>query len=244
MTSERLEAFYGPAWKFADSQAEDTQEETAEAENDEVVATFQRSVSNSRVHVGALTHPLLMSHLAYHRTSSPIHRGVFLTRHTLGRVLRPPNAAFAPINPDLHPNLTTRQRVELQTGEANCQVCHQKINSLGFALEAFDAAGRFREQEKDQPIDALGSYVTRVGDTVEFDGARQLGDFLASSEDCHRAFVESAFEHFVKQPIAAFGPEVSDRLTQSFRENNFNIQELIVDIAVLASNPPPPPSST
>ncbi len=236
MTNDRLEQFYGPAWKEAE------QEEGAEQEDDQRVSTLRRSVSDPQVHVGVLTHPLLLSHLAYHRTSSPIHRGVFLTRHTLGRVLRPPNAAFTPLNPELHPNLTTRQRVELQTGEVNCQVCHQKINSLGFALEGFDAAGRFREMENELPINTSGSYVTRVGETVEFDGARQLGDFLASSEDCHRAFVESAFEHLVKQPIAAFGPDVSDRLTKSFQDSGFHIQQLIVSIVQIAAKPPSTPA--
>jgi hypothetical protein len=168
---------------------------------------------------------------------------VFLTRHTLGRVLRPPNAAFTPINPELHPNLTTRQRVELQTGEVSCQVCHQKINSLGFALEGFDAAGRFRDREKGLPIDALGSYITLSGETAEFEGARQLGDFLATSEDCQRAFVDSAFEHFVKQPISAFGPDVSDQLVKSFQESGYHIQRLIVSIAKIAAIPPPPPAN-
>lgn len=241
MTTDRLEDFYGAAWKPAESGSAET--EGAEQEEDDH-AVVKRSVSAPSVHVGALTHPLLLSHLSYHRTSSPIHRGVFLTRYTLGRVLRPPNAAFTPLNPDLHPDLTTRQRVELQTGEVNCQVCHQKINSLGFALESFDATGRFRELERDQPIDASGSYVTRAGERIEFSGARELGDFLASSEDCHRAFVESAFEHFVKQPITAFGADVSDRLTQSFRDSGFNIQELIVSIAKIAAIPPTPSAST
>jgi hypothetical protein len=211
-----------------------------------IPASLQRSVSDPEAHVGALAHPLLLSHLAYHRTTSPIHRGVFLTRHTLGRVLRPPNAAFTPLNPELHPNLTTRQRVELQTGEVSCQVCHVKINTLGFALENFDAAGRFRSQENGQNIDASGSYVTRAGQTVAFNGARELGDFLANNEDCHRAFVESAFEYFVKQPIAAFGPDAGDRLTQSFQESGYHIQQLIVSIALLAAQPPPTtvPTST
>ena len=38
---------------------------------------------------GILTHPLLMSDLSYHDTTSPIHRGVFLIRHVLGRTLAP-----------------------------------------------------------------------------------------------------------------------------------------------------------
>ena len=218
-TTPSLQEFYGESWQSAEEEKEG----------------LQRSVNDAAAHVGLLAHPLLMSNLAYHKTTSPIHRGVFLTRYTLGRVLRPPNAAFTPLNPDLHPGLTTRERVELQTGEVNCQVCHQKINGLGFTLEQFDAAGRFRTTESEKPINATGQYIDRLGEQIDFNGARELGDYLAGSEDCHRAFVEAAFEHFVKQPIAAFGPETSDQLTKSFRESGFNIRELLVAIAVVVS---------
>ncbi len=98
-----------------------------------------------------ITHPYLMSALAYHDSTSPIHRGVFLIRFVLGRTLRPPAEAFAPLSPDLHPDLTTRERVELQTSPESCQVvCHSKINGLGFTLENFDAVGRYRELEREK----------------------------------------------------------------------------------------------
>ncbi len=198
--------------------------------------SLTRSVENRQVHVGLITHPLLMSHLAYYRTSSPIHRGVFLTRYTLGRVLRPPSEAFTPINPTLHPDLTTRQRVEMQTGEVNCQVCHRKINSLGFALEAFDAVGRFRSMEKGKKVDTSGGYVARSGKVSEFEGARELANYLVNSPDCHEAFVEAAFEHFVKQPIAAYDQQQLTKLTDYFRDQNFSIEKLIVEIACIASS--------
>ena len=110
-----------------------------------------------------LTHPYLMASFAYTATSSPIHRGVFLSRSVLGRALRPPPEAVAPLAPDLHPDLTTRQRVTLQTKPESCQSCHGMINSLGFTLEHFDAVGRYRKEEKGQPIDATGTYETRAG---------------------------------------------------------------------------------
>jgi len=179
-----------------------------------------------------------MSNLAYHRTTSPIHRGVFLTRRTLGRVLRPPDASFTPLSPELHPDLTTRERVQLQTGEINCQVCHKQINSLGFAFEHFDATGKFRRKEKTKQIDAAGSYTDRNGTRVEFNGARELADYLAQSEDCHHAFVEAAFEHFVKQPITAYGSETADKITKSFRDSGYNIRELLITIAVTACREP------
>ncbi len=67
---------------------------------------------------GVLTHPYLMATFAYTATSSPIHRGVFLSRSVLGRTLQPPPEAFTPLPPDLHPRLTTRERVELANAAA------------------------------------------------------------------------------------------------------------------------------
>ena len=59
--------------------------------------------------------------------------------------------------PDLHPDLTTRERVALQTESKACQPCHAIINPLGFTLEHFDAVGRFREKERGRPIDSACS---------------------------------------------------------------------------------------
>jgi len=200
---------------------------------------LRRSVSASQKRFGILSHPFLMSGMSYHDATSPIHRGVFLIRYILGRTLRPPNEAFSPLSPDLHPDLTTRERVSLQTSPDNCQVCHSKINLLGFALENFDAVGKFRDQERSKTLDSTGKYVDRAGKEVSFSGPRELAEYIISSDDAHRAFVNRAFQHFVKQPPAAFGLDILDKLTDQFRKNNFNINELIVEIAVIAATRDP-----
>jgi len=227
-TSERIAKFYGDAWKPTNEKPED---EKSKGE-------FSKTSSDSKLRVGVLTHPLLMSSLAYNDVSSPIHRGVFLTRHLLGRVMRPPADAFAPLSPDLHADLTTRERTELQTGLVACQSCHVTINALGFTLEQFDAVGRWRDQERSKPINATGSYVDRLGSQISFNGARELGDYLVQSEDAQAAFINRMFLHFVKQPIGAYGVDKLEYLKQTFRDNGFNVQKLIVEIAVIASRGP------
>ncbi|MFT5526266.1 MAG: cytochrome c553 [Pirellulaceae bacterium] len=217
-TTPKLASFYGEKWQPA---------EQGEG--------LRKSVADRETRAGVLSHPYLMSGLAYPETSSPIHRGVFLIRYVLGRTLRPPNAAFTPFSAELHPALTTRQRVELQTGEKNCQVCHQKINGLGFTLENFDAVGRYRLKEKEREIDAKGSYTTRDDKSVALNGPRELADFLTNSEDAHRAFVHRAFQYFVKQPPAAYGENTLDELTRIFKESGFNIRKLVIEIAVVAA---------
>ena len=189
-------------------------------------------------HFGLLSHPYLLSGLAYQDSTSPIHRGVFLIRYLLGRSLRPPDEAFTPLTPDLHPDMTTRERVQLQTSPQSCQVCHAKINGLGFVLENFDAVGRYRIQEGEKPIDASGGYTSRTGQEIAFQGVSELADYLAGSDDAHRAFVNRAFQHFTKQPIAAYGARRLDLLTEKFRENDFHIRNLLVEIATIAATQP------
>lgn len=218
-TTERLAEFYGDGWEPAESEQ----------------AGLTRSVGNATIRSGAMTHPLLMSRFAHHKSTSPIHRGVLMYRHFLGRTLRPPNAAFTPLDADLHPGLTTRERVEMQTGDVDCQVCHTKINSLGFVLENYDAVGRYRNKDNGKPVNPSGGYVDRSGEKISFAGPRELAEYLASSDDSHRAFVEAAFEHFVKQPIAAYGADAADRLTRQFTESGCSIRELVINIVLIAT---------
>ena len=193
-------------------------------------APFQKVYLDQNERAGVLTHPYLMSSFAYTASSSPIHRGVFVARNVLGRVLRPPPEAVAPLAPDLHPDLTTRQRVTLQTKAESCQSCHGMINSLGFTLERFDAVGRYRKDEKGRPIDATGSYETRAGEMVKFEGVQALAAFLASSEETHTAIVQQLFHHLVKQPVRAYGPQTLPNLRRFFTAHDFNLRKLMVEI--------------
>ncbi|HEV3145574.1 MAG TPA: DUF1588 domain-containing protein, partial [Gemmataceae bacterium] len=179
---------------------------------------------------GVLTHPYLMASFAHSSESSPIHRGVFLARGILGVSLRPPPEAVTPLPPDLHPSLTTRERVALQTKATNCLTCHNVINPLGFTLEHFDAVGRYREKDHDKPIDSTGNYQTRSGKVVTLKNARELAEFLAGSEEAQDAFIEQLFHHLVQQPVRAYGANTLADLRKSFLANGFNIRKLVIEI--------------
>lgn len=198
-------------------------------------APFQKVTLDPKKHAGLLTHPLLMAGFSYTSVTSPIHRGVFLARALLGRRLKPPPDAVTPIPPELHPSLSTRERILLQTKGADCQSCHAMINPLGFALENFDAVGRFREVEKEKPIDAQGSYWTLGGEEIRFNGARELGEFLAKSQETHEAFVEHLFHYMVNQPILAHGLDLPRVLRERFDKDGFNIRKLLIQEAAAAA---------
>jgi hypothetical protein len=199
-------------------------------------APFQKVTQPSGTRAGILSHPYLMATFAYTATTSPIHRGVFLARNVLGLSLRPPPDAFTPLPPELHPELTTRERVALQTKPEQCQSCHSVINPLGFTLEHFDAIGRYREREKDRVIDATGLFARPTGEQVKFAGVRELANFLAASEEAQGAFVQHLFQYLVKQPLAAYGAQERSELRKFFTEHNCNVRKLMVEIMVVISH--------
>jgi mono/diheme cytochrome c family protein len=200
-------------------------------------APFQKVTLPGGERAGVLTHPFLLTHLAYTANSSPIHRGVFLARNVLGVTLRPPPDAFAPLAPDLHPTLSTRERVALQTSPKACISCHGVINPLGFTLEHYDAIGRYRDRENGKPVDASGLFVTRSGEVKKFGGVRELAHFLVGSEEAHEAFVARLFHHLVRQPVEAYGPDRLDELRRFFVANDYNMRRLVIESVALAALP-------
>jgi hypothetical protein len=210
-------------------------------------APFRRIRLDDGRRAGVLSHPYMASVLSYAAATSPIHRGVFLARSVMGNVLKPPQEAVTPLAPDLHPHLSTRERVALQTSSVACQTCHTMINPLGFALEEFDPIGRYRTVEvrgdMQKPIDASGSYLPREGPQATFRGARELAATIASSRDAQEAFVQQLFHALVKQPTRAWGPDTLETLRKQFAANNCDIRRLLVDIMTVAALPPPAPQA-
>jgi hypothetical protein len=128
-----------------------------------------------------------------------------------------------------------REKITQLTRDTACMSCHSVINPLGFALENFDAVGRWRQTDKNKPLDTKGTFVTDDGSAIEFASALDIARFAATSESGHRAFVRQLFHHLTKNDPAAYGSDVLESLRREFEASNCNIQTLMVRIAVLVA---------
>ncbi|MEO0444553.1 MAG: DUF1592 domain-containing protein [Verrucomicrobiota bacterium] len=193
---------------------------------------FQRVRLPGQGRSGVLTHPLVLSGLAYHDNTSPIHRGVFLTRNVLGQTLNPPPDANLFEDGKFDPKLTMREKVTELTKAKTCMGCHVTINPLGFAMENYDAIGRWRTKEQGKPINPRGRVTTHDGKSLQLKGARDIGKFVAHDPAAQRAFVGKVFEHLTKQPPEAFGRDTEERLRRTWADQGFWIPALFMEIAV------------
>ena len=191
---------------------------------------FQKVKFDSKRRTGVVTHPYLLSVFAYHKSSSPIHRGVFLTRNIVGRALKPPPMAIQFMDDRFDPSLTMREKVSELTRPAACQGCHSVINPLGFSLEHYDAVGRYRTTDNQKPVDASGQYTTSDGKTVRLRGPRDVAEYAARSKEAQLGFIQQLFHHLVKQPAAAYGPDTLERLRRAFAKSDYSIQQLVIEI--------------
>jgi len=196
---------------------------------------FTRITAPAGQRSGVLTHPYLLAALSYKATSSPIHRGVFLTRSIVGRALKPPPQAQTFDETSFEHGMTMREKVTKLTHSENCQGCHAVINPLGFSLENFDAVGRYRTEDAGRPIDAASDYADDDHATVRLASARDVAEFAIASERANRAFIEQLFHHLVKQSPRAYGPDTVTRLRDSFIASGYNLRTLLADIATLAA---------
>ena len=196
---------------------------------------FQPVKMDADQRAGVLTHPYLLATFSYTKSTSPIHRGVFVTRNILGRMLKPPPMAIAFMDDKFDPSFTMREKVTELTSKPACMSCHVTINPLGFSFERFDAVGRVRATDNRKPVDPVSEYVAADGSVLKLTGARDVGVHAAESQAGQAGFVRNLFHSLVKQPPAAYSPELVGLLTDKFRADGFHVRNLAVEVAVVAA---------
>jgi hypothetical protein len=137
---------------------------------------------------GILTQPSLLALTSDPDASSPVKRGVFVLQALLCQQLpqRPPNLQIT--TPVANDALTTRDRWAQHSADPNCSFCHSMLDPVGFAMEDFDAIGRYRTMENGQPVDASGGLPSLGVPDRTVTGAAQLSDVIAGRDELRACF--------------------------------------------------------
>lgn len=140
---------------------------------------------------GILTHPGLMTLLARPDHGDPIARGLFIQRTVLCYDIPPPppGIEIPPLAP-IAPGLSTRARLEQHTEQPLCAGCHNHIDPPGFALESYDAVGRFRTMDAGIPVDTSGNMASGGDIDGPFASGGELLDRFAQSADVKACFAK------------------------------------------------------
>jgi hypothetical protein len=143
----------------------------------EIVPTQRIRLEHTEERGGLLTMPGI---LAMNR--GPVIRGTWMLERILGEHLPDPPADVGQVPPQQPgENLSFRERFESHRNQASCALCHDKIDPLGFAAEAFDRQGAYILTEKKTLPSGEVRYLNKKGESVDTSGimpnGTQFSDF-------------------------------------------------------------------
>jgi len=137
---------------------------------------FRRVALSDPNRSGLLGQGSILTVTSYPNRTSVVQRGKWILENLLGAPPPPP----PPDVPDLKPHgkdgrlLSMREQMDAHRANPICASCHARMDPIGFALENYDAVGRWRTKDAGAVIDASG----KRPDGTKFNGPAELKKIL------------------------------------------------------------------
>ena len=109
---------------------------------------------------GLLGQGSILTITSYANRTSPVNRGKWVLENLLSAPPPPPppNVPALKTEGNTGKSLTMRDAMIQHRANPACASCHARMDPIGFAMENFDAIGRWRDQDAGNPIDASGAF--------------------------------------------------------------------------------------
>jgi hypothetical protein len=182
---------------------------------------------------GLLRHASVLTVTSYATRTSPVLRGKWVLENLVGTPPPPPLPNVPALDDNtVSASLPVRERLAEHRKNAACASCHNFMDPVGFALENFDAVGRWRTTEEGRPVDVSGG----LPDGSQFAGISGLEAGLLKRPD---VFVSTLTEKLLTFALGrgvgpADGPAVR-RVVRAAREKDFRFSAIVE--AIVQSDP-------
>ncbi|MCH2182100.1 MAG: DUF1592 domain-containing protein [Mariniblastus sp.] len=193
---------------------------------DRKVSGFQRvDLSALDRSGGLLTHASILTLTSNPNRTSPVRRGKWVMETLLGREPPPPIPDVVPLDDQRELQGTTRQRLVQHRSDPNCASCHETMDAIGFAMENFDAIGRWRETDEGLPVDAT----SQLPDGTQLAGVAGLRTALASElkQEFLKCLTEKMLIYSLGRGLEYYDQCAIDLILDRLEQDDYRISTLI-----------------
>jgi len=189
---------------------------------------FQKVSTINTPRGGLLTQASVLTVTSDATRTSPVKRGKWILDNLLNDPPPPPAPDVPPLENQAELKGTVRQRMEQHRADPSCASCHQRMDPLGFALEHFDATGRYRSRDEGHTIDASGE----LPGGAKFNGAAELKRVLATryGDRFIRCLTEKLLTYALGRGLEYYDKCAVDQIMAEARQNGNTFSSLVLAI--------------
>jgi hypothetical protein len=163
--------------------------------------------------------------------TSPTLRGNWVVETLLGETIPnpPANVPKLPQDESADQQLTVRQMVEKHARDAQCAVCHQRIDPFGMTLEKFDTIGRLRDHDiAGHAIDC----VAKLKDGTTIDGIDGLRNYVLNQrrDDFLRNFCRKLLGYALGRSVTLSDEPLIDQMIDELKKNDYRSSAAVMAI--------------
>ena len=182
--------------------------------------------------IGLLTHVSFLAANSHAVRSSPTLRGKALRELFLCQEVPPPppDVDFSSLEENENA-ATARERLKVHNTNPSCAGCHLITDPMGYSLENFDGAGRFRETDNGAPLDITGEL-----DGVFYEDISGLAMAMREHPKLSSCLVNRLYSYGTGGPISPREDRDSlQKFEQGFVNNEHRLPALLRDLALSPS---------
>jgi hypothetical protein len=176
---------------------------------------------------GILSHGSVLASFSKYTDTSPTQRGLLIrTRLLCEEIPPPPLDVDADSPPGDAEAVCKYDRYEQHRTSPSCNGCHGATDPIGFGLENYDIAGRYREHDDGLPectIEGTGE-LTPYG---SFSGPAELGRLVVEQAHVERCLVEQLASFAQGRRVEGNETDAVDALTAQFASDGYDLATLI-----------------
>jgi len=193
---------------------------------------FDRVPVTTKRDGGVITTAAVMTMTSGPADTKPISRGKWVVETIFNDPPPPPPGDVPPIEQvaEAGKPVTLREQFALHASNAGCRACHSKIDPYGFALENYDAVGRWRDADgQGRPIDPSGKLFGRVA----FKTIEEFKDgLLAERERFARAFAGHLLKYALGRELVPGDRPTLDRVVSATAGGGHRMRDLMKEIVL------------
>ena len=179
---------------------------------------------------GLLGQGSILTLTSYATRTSPVVRGKWVLENLLASPPPPPPPNIPALKTEgAEPGKTLPMRDAMTKHRENpsCASCHARMDPIGFAMENFDAVGKWRNRDSGAPIDASG--VLPGG--IAFDGMTGLKKALvARPEPFVSAVAEKLLMYALGRNLQYYDAPAVRAIVREAARNNYTLSSLIAGV--------------